>query len=58
MVIMFDDLEVTDVCLSWNQITVQSITLVNCLPKWLHHKDLYHCAASLATYKHKYPKEQ
>ena len=40
MVIMFDDLEVTNVCLSWNLITEQNITLVNCLRKWLYHEDL------------------
>ena len=58
MIIMFDDLEVTDVCLSWNPITVQNITLVNCLPKWLHYKDLYYCTAILATDMHKYRQEQ
>ena len=58
MIIMFDDLEVTDVCLSWNLIIVQNITLVKCLPKWLHYKDLYHCTAILATDVHKYRKEQ
>ena len=58
MVIMFDDLEVTDVCLSWNLNTVRNITLVNCLPKRLHHEDLYQRTAIMATAVHKYRKEQ